>query len=146
MGRVEGAGAQELSGLVSSRVQPGVLWTHNDSGDGPRLLALGRNGRSRGTFEVSDAQALDWEDIAVRGQDLYVGDIGDNAGQRPEIVVYRVAEPPIDQGGGPTTPATPLRLRYPDGPHDAEALLVDPSRGDLVVVTKELDGVAGVYV
>ncbi|MGI8594858.1 MAG: hypothetical protein ACR2ML_10930, partial [Solirubrobacteraceae bacterium] len=42
--------------------------------------------------------------------------------------------------------ATPLRLRYPDGPHDAEALLVDPSRGDLVVVTKELDGVAGVYV
>ena len=138
--------AQELSGLALSRVQPGVLWAHNDSGDGPRLLAVGRNGRSRGIFEVSGAQAVDWEDVAVRGQDLYVGDIGDNARQRPDIVVYRLGEPPVDQGGGATTPATALRLRYPDGPHDAEALLVDPRTGELVLVTKEFDGVADVYV
>ena len=36
-------------------------------------------------------------------------------------------------------------MRYPDGAHDAEALLVDPRSGDLVVVTKELDGRARVY-
>ncbi len=146
VGRVEDPAVQELSGLVSSRVQRGILWAHNDSGDGPRLLALDRNGRSRGSFEVSGAQALDWEDVAVRGQDLYVGDIGDNPRERPEVVVYRVAEPPVDQGGGPTTPATPLRLRYPDGPRDAEALIVDPRGGELVLVTKELDGLATVYV
>ena len=29
-----------------------------------------------------------------------------------------------------------------DGPHNAEALMVDPRSGDLVIVTKELDGAA----
>jgi len=144
-GRVEDPAAQELSGLVASRTQPGVLWAHNDSGDTPRLLALARDGRFLGSFEVSGAEALDWEDIAARGGDLYVGDIGDNAGQRPGIVAYLVAEPDAASGGA-TLPATALRLRYPDGPHDAEALLVDPRRRDLVVVTKEIDGLAGVYV
>ena len=144
LGQVQDPAAQELSGLVASRTQPGVLWAHNDSGDSPRLLALGRNGRLLRSFDVTGAQALDWEDLAARGGDLYVGDIGDNARQRPEVVVYLVSEPDASSGGA-TLPATGVRLRYPDGPHDAEALLVDPRRGDLVVVTKEIDGVAGVY-
>ena len=39
-----------------------------------------------------------------------------------------------------------LNLTYPDGPHDAEALLVDPNTGDLFVVTKDLvGGVAQVF-
>ena len=33
--------------------------------------------------------------------------------------------------------AEEFRLSYPDGPHDAEALLVDPVTGDLFIVTKE---------
>ena len=47
---------------------------------------------------------------------------------------------------GPLAPAQRLTLRYPDGAHDAEALLVDPANGTLVIVTKSFDGVAGVYV
>jgi hypothetical protein len=96
---------------------------------------------------VSGAQAVDWEDIAAgTGADgrplLYVGDIGDNAAQRPSVDVYRVAEPRV--GAATTAPAARLRLGYPDGPHDAEALLVDPLRHDLVIVTKVL-GVAHAY-
>jgi hypothetical protein len=30
-----------------------------------------------------------------------------------------------------------IRLEFPDGPHDCETLLVDPTTGDLFVVTKE---------
>ena len=30
----------ESSGLAVSRTQPGVLWSHNDSGDGPNLYAM----------------------------------------------------------------------------------------------------------
>ena len=52
------------------------------------------------------------------------------------VDVYRVPEPRV--GDGATAPAARLRLRYPDGAHDAEALLVDPLRGDLVIVTKAL--------
>jgi hypothetical protein len=47
---------------------------------------------------------------------------------------------------GTTAPAARLRLRYPDGPHDAETLLVEPRSGELAIVTKSLSGQSGVYV
>ena len=48
-------------------------------------------------------------------------------------------------GGGITAAARPLALRYPDGAHDAEALLVSPSSGALFIVTKDFSGRARVY-
>jgi hypothetical protein len=143
-GRVGDPSASELSGLVRSRSQAGVLWSHDDSGSGPVLYALRADGRVAGKVTVTGAEAEDWEDIATgpgrAGMPLlYVGDIGDNRSERPAIDVYRVPEPRLD-GRTATAPARRLRLRYPDGAHDAEALLVDPLRHDLLVVTKALTG------
>jgi hypothetical protein len=149
---------RESSGVVASRRSPGLFWTHNDSGDGPFVYAFDREGRSRGTFRVAGAQARDWEDIAAgpgpaQGETyLYVGDIGDNDRDREFVVVYRFPEPgaappPADADGAQpreTAPAEAIRLRYPDGAHNAEALLVHPRTGDLYVVTKTADS-AGVY-
>jgi hypothetical protein len=137
---VDAPAATELSGLVLSR--SGVLWTHNDSGDSPRLLALDRRGRLLREVAVTGAEAVDWEDIAARGRTLYVGDIGDNLAQRPQVAVYRLAEP----GPGATgVVAERIALRYPDGAHDAEALLVDPRNGTIAIVTKDFGGSSGVY-
>ena len=146
-GRVGDPSANELSGLVRSRAQAGLLWSHDDSGAGAVLFGLRADGRVAARPIVTGAQAVDWEDIAAGpGPDgrplLYVGDIGDNARRRASVDVYRVAEPPV--GAGATAPAARLRLRYPDAAHDAEALLVDPLRGDLVIVTKGL-GAARAY-
>jgi hypothetical protein len=146
-GRVADPSANELSGLVRSRSQADLLWSHDDSGAGPVLYGLRTDGRVATRPTVTGAQAVDWEDIAAgpgaNGRALlYIGDIGDNASQRPTIDVYRVAEPHV--GDGATAPADRLQLRYPDGAHDAEALLVDPLRGDLVIVTKVL-GAARAY-
>ena len=148
-GRVRSAAATELSGLVLSRSQSRVLWTHNDSGDRARLLALAPSGRLLADLAVPGAEHVDWEDIAAggRGGSLYVGDIGDNAHERAAVVVYRVAEPSVAEGAPLVPPRVRrLALRYPDGSHDAEALLVDPSTGALVVVTKDFGGAARVYV
>jgi hypothetical protein len=59
-----------------------------------------------------------------------------------------VPEPRVGGGAAASAsaPAQPLTLRYPDGPHDAEALLVDRSSGALVIVTKSFGGESGVYV
>lgn len=144
----------ESSGLVASRQTPGHLWTHNDSGDGPFVYCLDARIRSCGVWRLTGAEAFDWEDIAIgpgprAGEPyLYVGDIGDNIDQRTEIVVYRVLEPVTGPGGAvpakaspaPTERAEVLRLRYPDGPHDAEALLVHPTTGDLYVLSKDASG------
>jgi hypothetical protein len=63
------------------------------------------------------------------------------------VTVYRFPEPD-PPGAGKTTIVSgeAVTLQYPDGAHDAEALLLDARRGDLVIVTKVTGAaVAGVY-
>jgi 5'/3'-nucleotidase SurE len=135
----------EVSGVVASRVHRRVLWVHNDSGGEAAAYAISPQGEALGVYPVEGATATDWEDIAVgpgpqRGTSyLYLGDIGDNASSRDPITVYRVAEPTTaPDGTGATLSGTEtFSLRYPGGPVDAEALLVDPRSGDLFVVDKE---------
>jgi hypothetical protein len=126
------------------------------------VFAIDTTGKSLGEFALDGAQAVDWEDIAVapgpsangkgRTSYLYVGDIGDNLAARASVTVYRVPEPAVDRAG--TSPAEPiarvlpgaaaLTFTYPDGPHDAEALLVDPRGNDLLIITKDLVGGRGI--
>ena len=139
----------EISGIAASRVTPGVLWVHNDSGDTARIFALDQQGVTRATLTLSGATANDWEDIAIgpgpvaATSYIYAGDIGDNNSVRSEIVVYRVAEPVVDTAAnisGSISGVDAIRLRYPDGAHNAESLVVDPITKDLVIITKSMSG------
>ena len=138
----------ETSGLASSAQNPGVLWANNDSGDTARLFAISEAGATRVIYGLSGATAIDWEDIAIGpGPEantpyIYAGDIGDNGEQRPNIVVYRVAEPIVVGDGGtyPLDHVDALTFTYPDGSHDAEALVVDPRTGEIYIVIKHLSG------
>ncbi|MFC7344052.1 hypothetical protein [Saccharopolyspora griseoalba] len=122
----------ELSGLVS---------------DGSRWYAVGDGGSSVRVFELDPATCevrgvrsaaqnpYDVEDLALRDGALWLADTGDNRARRDDVALHVL--PP---GGG----AALYRMSYPDGPHDAEALLLD-GRGVPHVVTKEPLGAAGVY-
>jgi hypothetical protein len=138
----------ESSGLAASIRHDGVVWTHNDSGDGPRLFAVDLStGATVATVRLAGAPARDWEALAaVREPDgtavLWVGDIGDNAGSWPFVRLYRVPEPAALRDAD--VPWTAYRVRYEDGPRDAEALLADPRTGRLSIVTKQVTD-AGVY-
>jgi hypothetical protein len=146
LGKVASPEATELSGLVASAAQPGVLWTHNDSGDRARVFAVKADGSVVADLDVPGAQAVDWEDIALARGKLWLGDIGDNAEARDGIDVYVVPEPDVPASGS-TASATRLALRYPDGAHNAETLLVNPLTGrELAIVTKDISGRSGVYV
>jgi hypothetical protein len=156
--KLEDKSVNESSGVVASRRNAGLFWTHNDSGDGPNLYAFDRQGRKRGVWRVEGARADDWEDIAAgpgpeKGRAyLYVGDMGDNNRARAEVTVYRVPEPEVSAADAAsdrkspraTEPAEAIRLKYPDGRHDAETLMVHPKTGDIYVVTKA-PMAAGVY-
>lgn len=154
-GTVTATTIDEASGLVASRANTGVLWVHNDSGDKARLFALSKRGQLLGTYALDGASKGDFEDLAAGPgpvadqQYLYVGDIGDNHARRASVVVYRGIEPSLSADQAPPLEASikvvPLLLRYPDGAHNAETLLVDPRQGDLYIVTKSLLADAGVY-
>lgn len=136
----------EASGIAASRKNDNVLWVHNDSGDSARIYALSYDGTHLGIYDLDGASASDYEDIAtgpgpVKGLDyLYIGDIGDNGAQRTDITVYRVAEPVVDDNQSPVeitlSGADPIRLQYPDGPRDAETLMVDPLTKDIYIISK----------
>lgn len=149
--RLQDPGVSESSGVSASSASDDILFTHNDSGDGARFFALDRTGATAATFTVADAGADDWEDMA-RGLTadgrpaLFFADIGDNFRRRPTVTVYEVAEPTVSGGSaGDAALVARHRLRYEDGAHDAETLLVDPRSRELLVVTKDRDGLSGVY-
>jgi hypothetical protein len=147
MGNIESKGLDEASGLAASRLNPGVLWSHNDSGGSAKLWAMTFDGDDLGTYSLEGVSATDWEDVASGpgskpGQwYLYVGDIGANDRRRLSVVVHRVVEPKVepdqkDKKRELNDFAT-WHLRYPGGPApDAEALMVDPETADLYVVAK----------
>ena len=64
-GTVSAPEVTEASGLVGSRVNPGVLWTHNDSGGQARVIAITETGQLLGTWNLPGANARDYEDMAV---------------------------------------------------------------------------------
>lgn len=138
----------ELSGLAASRLHPGVLYGINDSGNDAVVFAIDGDGNTVGRLTLPKADNRDWEAIAPgiddRGQPvLWIGDIGDNGSARPYVRLLRVAEPA--SLGDQRVAWQEYRLAYPDGPHNAEALAVDPRDGTMWVITKRTSGPGGVY-
>lgn len=152
-GPVADTALKEISGIDAGVRNPNVHWVHNDSGDSARVFAIDGNGVTQRQYTLSGASANDWEDLAVGGGPepgvsyLYVADIGDNGTSRAEVSVYRVPEPAVSAGQPVTlTGVDRLRLKYPDGAKDAEALLVDPETGELLIIQKKgAGGTVGVY-
>jgi hypothetical protein len=136
----------ESSGAASASWDADAIWTHNDSGDGPRFFAVDtKDCGTLATYDLTGADAQDWEDMARAGDTLHFGDIGDNQRERRSVTVYSVTEPGRDAAPGAVAVAARRVLTYPDGAHDAETLLADPTTGRLVIVTKEAGGTSGVY-
>ena len=149
----------QLSGLVASRSQPGVLFAHEDSTGAPIVYGLDASGRALLALTLEGAPNTDWEDIAVGpGPDgsnqLFIGDIGDNpvrtgGAPRAEIQVLRFPEPPLSPSAAfaerSLTDVDVLRFTYPEGVHESETLMVQPRTGDLFIVTRSTTGDSRVY-
>ncbi len=138
----------ESSGLARSRYSGTRLWTHNDSGGGSTIYALGASGKTTARFELSGASHLDWEGMARASRRgisyLFVGDIGDNGEKRASIFVHRVREPKPGAKRRSLNP-TSYEFRYPDGAHNAETLMVKPKSLRIYVVTKSKQQTGAIY-
>jgi hypothetical protein len=129
--RLQDPAISESSGLLAL---PDRVLTVNDSGHDPVLYVVDRKtGRTEEAFtftseEVIDVEALSW---GIEGE-VWIGDIGDNNAERDELTLYRSGIP------GPAVrlaPATPYRVNYDDGAHDAEALMFD-GEGRVLIASK----------
>jgi hypothetical protein len=101
----------ESSGLLYTG---GKLWTLNDSGNAPVLFRVdSTTGRIVQQVRLSNAANIDWEDLAADAQYVYVGDFGNNNGNRRDLRILRVAQ--ADLGPAATTAsAEEINFSYPD--------------------------------
>lgn len=137
----------EASGVVSGRKNPDWVYIHEDSGNGNVVFVYDKSGNYKGYFALTGINNRDWEDIAIgpgpiEGETyIYVADFGDNNAGRSFVRILRFIEPKMDPSKNnlftlSITDVDVLSYKYPDGPRDAEALLLDPLTKDLMIVTK----------
>lgn len=150
VGTVADTALDEISDIVPSRANPGVLWVHEDSGGDPVLYALDTSGALLGTVTLTGVTNRDWEDMAVAtcpdgdGDCLWVGDVGDNGLSRSDVALHVVHEPTVTAGFESTEEPTTYRYSFPDGRGNVEGFAVGAD-GLPVLVTKRVDATADVY-
>jgi hypothetical protein len=143
----------EISGIVASRHNPGVLWVQDDSGSSAQVIALRSDATVARQYTIVGATNRDWEDIAIgpgpiAGRDyLYLADIGNNALGDATMYLYRVPEP--DVPAGTSSPASLVAevfpFHYPNGNWNAETLWIDPVDGSPYVLTKVASTTCSVF-
>lgn len=120
------------------------IWVIADSG-APFLYSIGADNQIAERIRLLGATNDDWEDLASGpcggAACLYIGEIGDNLHTAPTRAVLRVPEP---APGDSAVRAERFAFRFPDGPSDAEALVVLPDE-TMLVVTKGRNREIGVY-
>jgi hypothetical protein len=140
-GKIKNKEIDEASGMVFSTKKNGGIFVHNDSGGGSYVYVIDSLGNDLGIIALRGAINRDWEDIAI-GPDafsdesfVYLADIGDNYGDNHNIIIYRFSEPSAVMGQLSVSVETFI-LNYPDGPKDAETLIIDPLKRELFIVGK----------
>tara|TARA_B100000780_G_scaffold84883_1_gene58165 strand:+ start:109 stop:999 length:891 start_codon:yes stop_codon:yes gene_type:complete len=82
-------GIKESSGLVHFE---NTLITHNDSGGESKLFKINpNNGNIIRSINVNGSNNIDWEDIAKDDTSFYIGDFGNNSGNRTDLGIYKIA-------------------------------------------------------
>jgi hypothetical protein len=130
----------EASGIADSKQNPGYVWVQQDGGNGSALFLLSHNGTVQKKISILPAQNRDWEDMVlgngpVAGVNyIYLAEIGDNNASYSSYSIYRFEEPSITTDT--VTAVDTISFQYPDGAHDAEAVLLDGDTKDIYIITK----------
>lgn len=132
----------ETSGLI--RVN-GRIITQNDSGGEAKLFELDTlSGKVLRTVVVANAKNHDWEDLSQDSLYIYIGDIGNNNGNRKDLKIYRISKHDYIQSDNDTVYSDVINFRYKDqedfsskrfsSNYDAEGLMA--TRDSLYVFSK----------
>ncbi|MFS4446637.1 hypothetical protein [Maribacter sp. 2307UL18-2] len=89
------------------------VWFIEDKGNKDIIYEVDFNGKIRKEFEVKNAKNNDWEDLTSdKKGNLYIGDFGNNANHRKNLVIYKLPNPDIEPGD--KIEAERIEFQYPE--------------------------------
>ncbi|MFM7005799.1 MAG: hypothetical protein ACKOWX_00965 [Flavobacteriales bacterium] len=107
-----GPANNETSGLVYHH---DTLFSINDSGNAPAIFAIDPvTGNTMQTWAFLNAQNLDWEALTASSSKVFIGDIGNNMGNRQFFDIYQVDF--VEMSLTDTLPTSKQTFYYPDQP------------------------------
>ena len=80
--------SKEIDETSALEIINGNFLTLNDSGDDPMLYIFDKNGEILSKNLISGALNRDWESLASDENFVYIGDIGNNSGNRKDLKIY----------------------------------------------------------
>ena len=152
--RLDGKAVAESSGICASRINPNTIWSINDYSNQATLHAVNSTDGSLRQYPIDGGRNYDYEDIACGPGPIpdvayiYAADIGDNMARRgfkyyfgrltwQPVIIYRIREPNLSTlQDSKLTQWDKLEITYSDGPHNAEATMIDPVSGRIFIITK----------
>lgn len=101
----------ENSGIVS--YSDSNAWFIEDNGNSDNIYKINFKGNITQQFDVKDVKNHDWEDLTKdKKGNLYIGDFGNNANDRKNLVIYKLSNPEIEKGD--KINAEKIKFNYPD--------------------------------
>ena len=102
----------ETSGLIFFR---NSIWTLNDSGGNPEIYRLDSlSGEVIQIVNIKNGYIADFEDITQDDDFIYVGDFGNNYGNRKDLHIYKIAKKDIPEKVDVSLNAESIKFEYAD--------------------------------
>lgn len=146
LARVNDTKLNEISGIASGINNKGILWIHDDSGNESILYGINKQAQIKYQITLRNTNFYDAEDIAIgpgpepEKNYIYLADIGDNNAVRQKLNIYRFEEPILLETDTIISLIIDdfdvLTYSYPDGPRDAETIMIDPIDKEIIIISK----------
>ena len=101
----------ENSGLVWAA---GKLYTFNDSGSGTKVYEVTANGTIVRTIHIANSTNVDWEAMTSDSTYFYLGDFGNNNGNRTDLCIYRLLKSEVTNNALDTVAAEKMNFSWAD--------------------------------
>ncbi|MBS1778819.1 MAG: T9SS C-terminal target domain-containing protein [Bacteroidetes bacterium] len=136
--------APESSGIVLTE---GYIFTHNDHGGHPEIYKVDKNNGSLvQTIAVSNFPNNDWEDITADSGYIYVGDFGNNDGDRTDLKILKISKAQFLSNTSPNVSVTAEAINFsysdqtvftPSSTHNFDCEAVMSIKDSLYIFTKD---------
>lgn len=141
VGQLDSGLLPEASGLAVSAQFSNRLYHVNDRGNKPAIIVTDEQGQTIEQVGIKGFTPEDSEELALgpcgQATCLFIGDIGDNDRSRSSVTVAWLRE--VQNWGSSAQIQGRIQLQYPEGPQNAEAMVVHPETGDLFIFTKGME-------